>query len=123
MELFLQNIVNGLQWGSFYALIALGYSMVYGVLMLFNFAHGDLFMVGSYIGFFVASALLALIAFGILGGLPSGIALALVLLLTLVITMLLNKWELNARIALVCIVSYLGYLTWAIWDSIYYFRE
>ncbi|MDH3776904.1 MAG: branched-chain amino acid ABC transporter permease, partial [Desulfobulbaceae bacterium] len=38
MDLFLQNIVNGLQWGSFYALIALGYSMVYSILMLFNFA-------------------------------------------------------------------------------------
>jgi branched-chain amino acid transport system permease protein len=90
MQFFLQNLVNALQWGSFYALIAVGYSMVYGVLMLFNFAHGDLFMVGSYIGFFVASALLALVAFGILGGLPSGISLALVLLLTLGITMLLN---------------------------------
>jgi branched-chain amino acid transport system permease protein len=90
MQFFLQNLVNALQWGSFYALIALGYSMVYGVLMLFNFAHGDIFMVGSYIGFFVASALLALLALGILGGLPNGIALALVLLLTLFITMLLN---------------------------------
>ncbi|MEE8621201.1 MAG: branched-chain amino acid ABC transporter permease, partial [Syntrophobacteria bacterium] len=51
MTYFLQNLINALQWGSFYALIALGYSMVYGVLMLFNFAHGDIFMVGAYIGF------------------------------------------------------------------------
>ena len=57
MEIFLQNIINALQWGSFYALIALGYSMVYGILMLFNFAHGDIFMVGAYIGFGVAAAL------------------------------------------------------------------
>ena len=91
MQFFLQNLVNALQWGSFYALIALGYSMVYGVLMLFNFAHGDVFMVGSYIGFFVASALLALVALGLAGGLPSGIALALVLLLTIFIAMLLNS--------------------------------
>ena len=62
MELFLQNIVNAMQWGSFYALIALGYSMVYSILMLFNFAHGDIFMVGSYIGFGVATALLGLTA-------------------------------------------------------------
>ena len=55
MVYFLQNLVNALQWGSFYALIALGYSMVYGVLLLFNFAHGDIFMVGAYIGFFVAT--------------------------------------------------------------------
>ena len=58
MDLFLQNIVNGLQWGSIYALIALGYSMVYSILMLFNVAHGDIFMVGSYIGFGIATALL-----------------------------------------------------------------
>ena len=57
---FFQNLINALQWGSFYALIALGYSMVYSILMLFNFAHGDIFMVGAYIGFGVSTALLAL---------------------------------------------------------------
>ena len=55
MVYFFQNLVNALQWGSFYALIALGYSMVYSILMLFNFAHGDIFMVGAYIGFGVAT--------------------------------------------------------------------
>ena len=64
MTSFLQNLVNAMQWGSFYALIALGYSMVYGVLMLFNFAHGDIFMVGAYIGFFISSGLIALSALG-----------------------------------------------------------
>ena len=64
MVFFFQNLVNALQWGSFYALIALGYSMVYGILMLFNFAHGDIFMVGAYIGFGVATGLLALISAG-----------------------------------------------------------
>ncbi|GAK55937.1 inner-membrane translocator [Candidatus Vecturithrix granuli] len=59
MAFFFQNLINALQWGSFYALIALGYSMVYGILMLFNFAHGDIFMVGAYIGFGVATGLLA----------------------------------------------------------------
>jgi branched-chain amino acid transport system permease protein len=91
MTFFLQNVVNALQWGSFYALIALGYSMVYGVLMLFNFAHGDVFMVGSYIGFFVSSALLALAGLGIVG-LPEPIMLGLVLVLTLIITMFLNSF-------------------------------
>ena len=43
MEFFFQMVVNSLQLGSFYALIALGYSLVYGVLLLFNFAHGDVF--------------------------------------------------------------------------------
>ncbi len=62
MVFILQNLINALQWGSFYALIALGYSMVYGILLLFNFAHGDIFMVGAYIGFFVASGLMLLVA-------------------------------------------------------------
>ena len=60
MEYFLQNLINALQWGSFYAVISIGYSMVYGVLMLFNFAHGDIFMVGTYIGFGIATLFLAL---------------------------------------------------------------
>ena len=60
MVFFLQNLVNALQWGSFYALIALGYSMAYSILMLFNFAHGDIFMTGAYIGFGVATGLMVL---------------------------------------------------------------
>ncbi len=60
MEYFLQNLINALQWGSFYAVISIGYSMVYGVLMLFNFAHGDIFMVGTYIGLGIATIFLAL---------------------------------------------------------------
>jgi branched-chain amino acid transport system permease protein len=91
MAFFLQQVVNALQRGSFYALIALGYSMVYGVLMLFNFAHGDVFMVGAYIGFFVSSGLLALSAAGFVA-LPTGVTLALVLVLTLIISMFLNSF-------------------------------
>jgi branched-chain amino acid transport system permease protein len=53
MHFFLQELVNGITQGSLYALIALGYSMVYGVLKLLNFAHGDLYMVGAFIGYFV----------------------------------------------------------------------
>jgi len=64
MGSFLQNVVNALQWGSFYALIALGYSMVYSILMLFNFAHGDIFMTGSYIGFFIATGLIMPLLYG-----------------------------------------------------------
>jgi branched-chain amino acid transport system permease protein len=62
MTFFFQNLVNALQWGSFYALIALGYSMVYSILMLFNFAHGDIFMVGAYIGFGVTTGLLTFLS-------------------------------------------------------------
>jgi branched-chain amino acid transport system permease protein len=56
MRLFFTQIVNGLQLGSIYALIALGYSMVYGIIMLLNFAHGDIIMVGGYIALFSIAA-------------------------------------------------------------------
>ncbi|MEO0161335.1 MAG: branched-chain amino acid ABC transporter permease [candidate division WOR-3 bacterium] len=52
MVYFLQQLLNGLQLGFVYALIALGYTMVYGIVRLINFAHGDVFMVGAYLGFF-----------------------------------------------------------------------
>ena len=50
MEQFLQQLLNGLAVGGIYALVALGYTMVYGVLKLINFAHGDLFTIGAYLG-------------------------------------------------------------------------
>lgn len=55
MQEFLQQLINGLSVGSIYALIAVGYTMVYGVLQLINFAHGDVFMVGAIIAFFVGT--------------------------------------------------------------------
>lgn len=81
----IQQLFNGLQWGSFYALIALGYSMVYSILMLFNFAHGDVFMVGAYIGLFVATAVLGVAAAGWLP-MPPAVAFIVVLLLTMFLT-------------------------------------
>jgi branched-chain amino acid transport system permease protein len=54
---FLQHLVNGLSVGTIYALIALGYTMVYGVLKLINFAHGDVYMVGAFAGFYIANAI------------------------------------------------------------------
>jgi branched-chain amino acid transport system permease protein len=53
MSFFFQELVNGLTTGALYSLVALGFSMVYGVLKLLNFAHGDVYMIGAYIGFFV----------------------------------------------------------------------
>jgi branched-chain amino acid transport system permease protein len=86
---FFQNLVNALQWGSFYALIALGYSMVYGILMLFNFAHGDIFMVGAYIGFGVATGLVALASMGALA-LPTWLILVLTIMITMFLTSLVG---------------------------------
>jgi branched-chain amino acid transport system permease protein len=54
---FFQQVLNGLSLGSIYALIALGYTMVYGILKLINFAHGELFMVGAYAGYYAAIGL------------------------------------------------------------------
>src|SRR3954468_14079349 len=54
---FVQQLVNGLTLGSVYALIALGYSMVYGILKLLNFAHGEIYMVGAFLGYGVLSIL------------------------------------------------------------------
>jgi branched-chain amino acid transport system permease protein len=67
LDTFLKQLVNGLSLGSIYALIALGYTMVYGIVKLINFAHGDVMMVGAYTGYFVLKAL---------GATPLGLALA-----------------------------------------------
>ena len=55
--MFFQQLINGLSLGSIYALIALGYTMVYGIVKLINFAHGDVMMVGAYAGYFVLCAM------------------------------------------------------------------
>ncbi|MEJ2097061.1 MAG: branched-chain amino acid ABC transporter permease [Desulfobacterales bacterium] len=91
MVFFLQNLVNALQWGSFYALIALGYSMVYSILMLFNFAHGDIFMTGAYIGFGVATGLMVLASQWVLV-LPGWLILVLTILLSMFLTSFLGMF-------------------------------
>ncbi|HSE00045.1 MAG TPA: branched-chain amino acid ABC transporter permease [Burkholderiales bacterium] len=70
MDIFLQQIVNGLVLGSIYALVALGYTMVYGILGLINFAHGDICMIGALTALTVAGVLSAM-------GLPAPLVLAL----------------------------------------------
>ena len=57
MTVFFSQLINGLSLGSIYALIALGYSMVYGIILLLNFAHGDIIMVGAYMSWFVMNQL------------------------------------------------------------------
>jgi branched-chain amino acid transport system permease protein len=68
MEQFLQQLTNGLAVGSIYALIALGYTMVYGVLKLINFAHGDLFTYGAYLGMTLLTSLLLKDRLGMVAG-------------------------------------------------------
>jgi len=78
MEVAFEQIINGLTIGSFYALIALGYSMVYGVLKLINFAHGDFFALGSYIGytFLVFGSAFVTTHFGLWGGMVVAMLMA-----------------------------------------------
>lgn len=54
---FVQQLINGLSLGSVYALIAIGYTMVYGIIRLINFAHGDIYMAGAFIGFYAVNSL------------------------------------------------------------------
>jgi branched-chain amino acid transport system permease protein len=82
VEYFLQQLINGLTLGSIYGLIAIGYTMVYGIIGMINFAHGDIFMVGAFVALI---AFLALIAIGVTA-VP--VALFLVLLVAMAITAL-----------------------------------
>ncbi|MCA1633459.1 MAG: branched-chain amino acid ABC transporter permease [Acidobacteria bacterium] len=100
MSTFLQQLINGITLGAIYALIALGYTMVYGVLKLINFAHGDVYMVGAFTGYYLANGLGVrgaqtlgvapdgLVARGLLGGgvlEPSLVTALVVMLLAMVI--------------------------------------
>ena len=57
LQQFCQQLINGVSLGSIYALIALGYTMIYGIIKLINFAHGDIYMIGAYFGFFATTQL------------------------------------------------------------------
>jgi branched-chain amino acid transport system permease protein len=76
LEIFMQHLANGISLGSLYALIAIGYTMVYGILKLINFAHGDIFMMAAYFAFFAVTTfglpwyfafIIAIVLTGILG--------------------------------------------------------
>jgi branched-chain amino acid transport system permease protein len=77
--MFIQQLINGLTLGAVYALIALGYTMVYGILQLINFAHGEVYMLGAYLGIIVLGLLTA-------AGLPA-YSLALTILISILVSM------------------------------------
>ncbi len=83
METFIQQIINGLVLGSVYALVALGYTMVYGIINLINFAHGEVLMVGALTSWTVATSLAGM-------GLPGWLLLLLSLLAAIVVCAILN---------------------------------
>jgi branched-chain amino acid transport system permease protein len=80
MDYFLQQVVNGASLGAIYALIALGYTMVYGIVGMINFAHGDIYMVGAFI------SLVAILALAAIGVTFLPLVLLLVLLLAVAFT-------------------------------------
>ncbi|MFQ0813438.1 branched-chain amino acid transporter permease subunit LivH [Brucella anthropi] len=81
MEYFFQQVINGLALGSIYGLIAIGYTMVYGIIGMINFAHGDVFMLGAF---------MALIVFLIITTFIGALPIALMLLLMMIVAMLLT---------------------------------
>lgn len=89
MEQFLQQLTNGLAVGSIYALIALGYTMVYGVLKLINFAHGDLFTYGAYLGMTLLTSLALQGRLGLVAGLV--VLAVMVMGLVAIIGMILER--------------------------------
>lgn len=80
-QTFLQHLVNGISLGSLYALLAIGYTMVYGILRLINFAHGDIFMLSTYIAFYSVTAFL----------LPWWAAFLIAIILTALLGMILER--------------------------------
>ncbi len=86
MAYFVQQLINGLTLGSIYGLIAIGYTMVYGIIGMINFAHGDIFMVGAFI------ALIALIIVGATAGMPVLVLLAALIVVLAVAMALTAVW-------------------------------
>ncbi|WP_274626919.1 branched-chain amino acid ABC transporter permease [Arvimicrobium flavum] len=85
MEYFVQQLVNGLTLGSIYGLIAIGYTMVYGIIGMINFAHGDIFMVGAFIALIVFLILLSLFY-----SVPVAVALLIMMIVAMLMTSLYN---------------------------------
>ena len=83
METFIQQIINGLVLGSMYALVALGYTMVYGIINLINFAHGEVLMVGALVSWTVVTAMAG-------SGLPGWMLLVIGMLVAIVVCAALN---------------------------------
>ena len=80
MEYFIQQLINGVTLGSIYGLIAIGYTMVYGIIGMINFAHGDVFMIGAFI------SLIMFLVLGLIGITWIPFAILLVLIVTMILT-------------------------------------
>jgi len=85
MEYFVQQLVNGLTLGSIYGLIAIGYTMVYGIIGMVNFAHGDIFMLGGF-----SALIVYLLLLSVFGGIPIAVALFVMIIVAMLMTGLWN---------------------------------
>ena len=102
MNEFLQQLINGLAVGGIYALVALGYTMVYGVLKLINFAHGDIFTIGAYLG------MTLLVSGGLSGSMTPVLAVGLVVIIVFGLVALLGVALERVAYRLAAVVSALG---------------
>lgn len=114
MSEFIQQLINGLSLGSIYALIALGYTMVYGILKFINFAHGEVFMLGAFFGFYLAKTLGVAepsvpMAFAILVMTMTGTALVGVIIEKLAYKPLRNSSKLTVLITAIGVSLFLQY--------------
>ncbi|MBI3452246.1 MAG: branched-chain amino acid ABC transporter permease LivH, partial [Rhodospirillales bacterium] len=80
MEYFIQQLINGATLGAIYGLIAIGYTMVYGIIGMINFAHGEIYMIGAFI------AVICFTAFGLIGFTYAPLAILSVLLIAMIFT-------------------------------------
>src|SRR5690606_23585667 len=86
MEYFLQQLINGITLGSIYGLIAIGYTMVYGIIGMINFAHGDIFMIGAFI------ALILIVALGVTAATPLLLLIVMLILIAAIAMALTAAW-------------------------------
>src|ERR1700749_4359212 len=86
MSYFLQQLINGLTLGAVYGLIAIGYTMVYGIIGMINFAHGEIYMIGAFV------TVISFTLLGLAGVGPVAVSLTIVLLISIGITSLYGWW-------------------------------
>jgi len=109
MSEFIQQVINGVSLGSIYALIALGYTMVYGILRFINFAHSDIFMIGAYVAFFAAPTILDLTGGNLFIAGPLSMLLAMALCSALGVTIEKLAYKpLRGRPTIVVLITAIG---------------
>ncbi len=109
MSEFIQQVINGVSLGSIYALIALGYTMVYGILRFINFAHSDIFMIGAYVSYFTAPLILKVTGDNLFLAAPLAMIIAMVVCSMLGVTIEKLAYKpLRSRPTIVVLITAIG---------------